>query len=745
MNDPLIKTIAARFPEFKDFFDEVKTYATHAVPSMKDKASFHFVSYQWYNYWKENEFIGEPERTVGKMLSQLVSGFVSLNKKEQLYLKLFPKIEEQFKLIEIKTTEKDQIDKETKSRSEKKITNSYEPLHSLTDLMSEAYGAHVAGIFPDDKFKSRADWAQTQSTIKDGLKTKEGLAPNWTREKGTLSDKTTITKQQPHQQVARLIQCYSLVEFDLVSFLQSFQHFFDNVFTLPGEIKWDYLNGTFHYKTRQQIEAEQPEEKKKKPKFNLWKDLSEEEWKEIHSINEEPHMPTWYLEYLWRTYNRLKENAPKQRGGTAEKTARAMETIEKLMETFYGEIYWSSLENYDEVMSQIVGFKEFKAELRNQIEVAERRKRRGAKPPQTFYVLLGKAGVGKSEICQRLAKALKRPIHIINVGGMEHVSELEGKAPSYSAANYGKITEAYVDKTTLIKYTLQDLENEVKRMKQRGEKVLTQWEKDRIERLELEIKDWKKANEKRRRHNQPILKEKSKGVCSRAPIILLDEFEKASKQEILDKIGNITDRKLNWTFTDKFLNLRIDLSEALIFLTANYLSKVPDFLRDRLKPVNIELLTYAQRIEVLRSMVDELAEDNDVAELKPLISDDFLKMCITETWGIRGGINNLVVVMTFLELMLVRGVVEEITDLANFTDYWETEVEGVSGYLRSRDGIMRISYDTLKGRQELILTRRLAQEINPDTREEEAVTFLVRDWPEEYWWGGYKYQKGDTQ
>jgi hypothetical protein len=91
------------------------------------------------------------------MLSQLVSGFVSLNKREQLYLKLFPKIEEQFKLIEIKTTEKDKIDKKIESRNEKKITSSYLPTHSLTDLVSEQYGAHVAGIFPDDKFKSRAD------------------------------------------------------------------------------------------------------------------------------------------------------------------------------------------------------------------------------------------------------------------------------------------------------------------------------------------------------------------------------------------------------------------------------------------------------------------------------------------------------------------------------------------------------------------------------------------------------------
>ena len=568
------------------------------------------------------------------------------------------------------------------------------------------------------------------------------MAPNWTREKGTLSDKTTITKQQPHQQVARLIQCYSLVEFDLVAFLQSFQHFFDNVFTLPGEIKWDYLAGNFHYKTRQQVEAEQPETKKKKPKVNQWADLSEEEWKEIHAINEEPHMPTWYLEYLWRTYNRLKENARKQRGGTAEKTQRAMETIDKLIETFYGEIYWSTLDNYDHIMSQIVGFKEFKQELRNQIEVAERRKRRGKKNPQIFYVLLGKAGVGKSEICQRLAKALKRPIIIINVAGMEHVSELEGKAPSYSAANYGKITEAFVDKTILVKYAIKDLEKEVKKIKSRGEKVLTPWEKERIERLELEIKEWKKNNEKRKRHNQPILKEKSKGARSRAPIILLDEFEKASKQEILDKIGNITDRKLNWTFTDKFLNIRVDLSEALILLTANYLSKVPDFVKDRCKPVNIELLTYAQRLEVLKNMADELCAEYDIEDLKEKISDNFLKMCITETWGIRGGINNLVATLDFLELMEVRGVSQEITDLANYADYEETETEGINGYLRRKEGVSKLSYDTSRGKQELILSRRLAQETNPDTHQEEVVTEMVRDWPDAYWWGGFRYAGG---
>jgi hypothetical protein len=68
-------------------------------------------------------------------------------------------------------------------------------------------------------------------------------------------------------------------------------------------------------------------------------------------------------------------------------------------------------------------------------------------------------------------------------------------------------------------------------------------------------------------------------------------------------------------------------------------------------------------------MVEEMVKEYDIEELRPLISEQFLEMCITETWGIRGGINNLVATLDFLELMEVRGVTNEITDLANYDDY----------------------------------------------------------------------------
>src|ERR1043165_1428718 len=188
---------------------------------------------------------------------------------------------------------------------------------------------------------------------------------------------------------------------------------------------------------------------------------------------------------------------------------------------------------------KVIGFKEFKSELRRRLKTSNRHRKRGTKPPQIFYVLLGKPGVGKSEIAQQLAKAFKRSIQIINVGGMDDGGELEGKRATLQSANYGKVMESYVERSSLAEITIKDLETEIKEIKThwekqgkklvavaRNEKTLTEWEEERIEKLEEEIKEWKEENEERRKQDKPIRKTKKRVVRSRAPIILLDEFEK---------------------------------------------------------------------------------------------------------------------------------------------------------------------------------------------------------------------------
>src|SRR4051812_17949754 len=134
----------------------------------------------------------------------------------------------------------------------------------------------------------------------------------------------------------------------------------------------------------------------------------------------------------------------------------------------------------------------------------------------------------------------------------------------------------------------------------------------------------------------------------------------------------MTDRKLNYTFLDKYFNFNLDISEAIILLTANYLEKVPQFVKDRCKPVNIELLSYQQRKDILKLQAKDYLAEYQMEKLIKLFSERFLEMCITETWGIRGGINNLLATVDFLDELDGDGLADELEDLADFDKIEET-------------------------------------------------------------------------
>src|SRR5207245_8362292 len=111
----------------------------------------------------------------------------------------------------------------------------------------------------------------------------------------------------------------------------------------------------------------------------------------------------------------------------------------------------------------------------------------------------------------------------------------------------------------------------------------------------------------------------------------------------------------------------------------------PQFVKDRGKPVNIELLTYVQRKQILKGYAERLFTEDGIPELVDLLSERFLELCITETWGIRGGINNLVSTSQFLVELMVDGLANEITDLADFTNLEETEE---SSYIKREEGVI---------------------------------------------------------
>jgi hypothetical protein len=156
---------------------------------------------------------------------------------------------------------------------------------------------------------------------------------------------------------------------------------------------------------------------------------------------------------------------------------------------------------------------------------------------------------------------------------------------------------------------------------------------------------------------------------------------------VLFVVGQLTDRELNFDFYDKFFEYRLDLSSAIIFLTANYPDRVPDFVRSRCKFVNIPLLTYAERLEILENKKKDFIRDYFPAEdakidadnkeegllsekqqkVADKIGEKFLKLSITEEFGVRGAIMNLISTIDFFVLLEVRGILKDLVSLDNYS------------------------------------------------------------------------------
>lgn len=820
------KTIYHKFPTFEEFIQEASNCIEKVITNSEEEDLFGFYSYLVYDRHKLDVHYNQPETFFSKLWSGMAAKFFLFKKRERLWTNIYENLKlEMSKLIDIRTTEYTRDDRTKyldanktnigdfdrtitnntfnrgENREAQRITNSEKP-YATIDLLGNEFG----------QIQDRADWLSVEGKIDSGYigieKDKDGnpvlgedgkpnkiLNPNWNKQVGRSKnhdfstkqdksredqketdhgtiDKTITSQEQPifYQQLARIMPSFTLVETDLTS-LTDFSDLFHSVYLPQGEFRWNTNEWKYDYITRQQlIEEEHPEIKKKreKPQKDPDQDLSLDEWNELYQEQEVPVMPTWYLERLYRYKKRLLKKP------NPDETDQArLELCETLLDAFYREPYWPPLGEFEKVMGtppewegRVIGFKEFKSTWYEALQTAEHFRKQGVRLPQIFYVLLGKPGVGKSEISQRLAQALKRPIQIINVGGMDDGGELEGKRATLQSANYGKMMEAFVERSYLAEITIEDLKREIEEIRTRKETInpgtdnqkvivverkpetITEWEEERIEKLEEEIKDWEEENEKRTKEKKEIRKIKKKAYRSRSPVILLDEFEKASREDILNVIGKITDRELNYTFLDKYFNFNLDISQAVILLTANYLEKVPQFVQDRGEPVNIELLTYAQRKKILTIISTIYCRTYGIAHLRNKISERFLEMCITETWGIRGGMNNLQKVMLFLVGLEVKGISGELDDLADYDDIEETPRED---YVKKESGVIKLTYN-LKGiKRQLTLTKRIGIEVriikdehDQEKKVKEIITGkdietdkpFVEDWPDNYWWDG---------
>jgi len=785
------KCIFKKFKTFEEFWAQAQTvFLLPTARTLTDRINAYFFAYKVYDYWKMNAYRGEEETFFGKFFTELAAKFYQLSKREAVYLKVFPGLHTWANLLNIRTSEYDNI------------TDAVDKLISQVEgqKVSTAGGLGKQEDFPDDPYKAKVEWlkqninrqrglvsvetkqqvetnltnanqelkklkeqrlAETDANkqkaldkdielkekqiqgLKDklaywtekGITSQESLNPNWTKEKGITNRKTgsrTIdTKQQRNQQIGKVLQAFNNLEVDLLGYVQSFAHLFDNWAESPHFNLDDvvYCSGEGidfgKYITRKRIETEKVEETQQGTKKDAEiEDISQETYQKLKAEGKRVEK-SWYLECLVRQKQRLENQLKKGSSpATKENTERCLEGVNKLIDIFFEDVIISSLEHFDKEMSKIVGYKELKQELRDRLEISHYYNRIGKKLPQVFYCLLGKPGVGKTEIVKRIAKAYRRQLEIIGMAGLTDPAILNGRERAYKSSRWGRIMDAFVERKAQTTIKLTDLEADLAKLQAKANK--TNLEKQKQQELTEEIKKWKDAGDVERKVDK----------ASQSPIILLDESEKVKDESVLFVVGQLTDRGLNFDFQDKFFEYRLDLSSAIIFLTANYPDKVPDFVRSRCKFVNIPLLTYAERLEVLKNLTKEFVcdyfpadnqnSDNDLLtakqqEIVNKIGAGFLKSCITEEWGVRGAIMNLISTVDFLVLLEVRGVLKDLASLDNYNR--EEDLEKVHN----------LYYKIGETEYLLTLTKKRDIEWIKDKQKEqgkaESVLNSVSDWP----------------
>jgi DNA replication protein DnaC len=325
----------------------------------------------------------------------------------------------------------------------------------------------------------------------------------------TTIDNKPIYELQPNyretddrEAIAKLLRCFELFQFDLISYYERARHLFNPYsFSPPGHYEYDYETGRRRWVSQIQLEEEEEITGEGLPTRRKTDkdDLAEEEYNNLPTDQKEP---TYKLERLKRYRLRLLEAIKRNSGMTKTLEEDRLKRCERLIEIARAtpvKVTKQEFLDYVRNVEGVVGFEDFINEIAADLEFAAHLDSIGAKEPRVFYyVLVGPPGVGKSMICGIIARALKKHYGKIGLGGQANPSLLYGSPPTFKGTNFGKVLQILTDK-------------------------------------------------------------RNKDESS---VMLIDEFEKAKDPSLLDVISNVLDPEFNKEFYDVLFEFDIDISKT---------------------------------------------------------------------------------------------------------------------------------------------------------------------------------------
>lgn len=280
--------------------------------------------------------------------------------------------------------------------------------------------------------------------------------------------------------------------------------------------------------------------------------------------------------------------------------------------------------------------------------------------------LVGPPGVGKTTFAKNIAKSLNRKVTKISVGGINDEAEIIGHRRAYIGSAPGLI-----------------------------------------------IQGMKKA-----------------GTTN--PVFIIDEIDKMTKDikgDPASSLLEVLDKEQNKYFVDHYIEEEFDLSNVMFIATANYLSQIPEELKDRLEIIELSSYTEFEKLDIAKNylIVNSIKEHG----LKPhevTFTDDAI-LTLIRNYTKESGVRELDRLISTIIRKIVKKIVVDkekkkysidSDDLEKYlgikkylyNDNKDTERIGIvngMAYTIYGGDILPIETAMFKGKEELILTGSLGE------------------------------------
>ena len=192
--------------------------------------------------------------------------------------------------------------------------------------------------------------------------------------------------------------------------------------------------------------------------------------------------------------------------------------------------------------------------------------------------LVGPPGVGKTSVAASVARALGRQYARVSLGGMHDEAEIRGHRKTYVGAMPGRIVSAIIN------------------------------------------------------------------AKAENPVIVLDEIDKMSSNfrgDPTSALLEVLDPEQNKSFRDNFMEIPIDLSDALFIATANSYDGIPAPLIDRMEIIELSTYTDTEKLDIARKhLVPKQLKRNGITAKMFKITDGGI-MALIKGYTRESGVRNL--------------------------------------------------------------------------------------------------------